>query len=502
MLRKILHKAGEFIMTKTAPQTTEIQYLQRKIGQWLGSKYRRDQINGERYYLGFHDILHRKRTMIGKDGEPVEVHNVPNDKIVDNLYADMVDTKNNYLLSQPVTFVTDNNEFQKELDNIIDSSFLLKLKNIGEGCLNCGISYLYPYYNESGELKFKVFAGHSILPFWKDDEHDEAEMYVRYYEREKKNSITDEIEKRIEVYTPQGIDHYILIGNTLMIDKDNPHEAYFTKGEVAYTWGDKIPLIPFKYNKYEQPLLRRCKSLQDAINLMTSDFCNNMQDDVRSTILVLENYDGENLGELREKLALFGAIKVRSESGARGDVRTLRIEVDSNNYKAILELLKQAMVQNCRSFDSANLRLGGSPNNTQIQSFYMSMDLDANGQIVQFNLSLDKLFYFIKSHLKEIGKGDFMDEKVKVVFNKDMMISESEIMTNLINAGIRIPNKLLLEQCTFINDVDEAMKLLEEEDSKLVDALDPYANVKNKSNNQSNKTNKAAESKLTKGLGK
>lgn len=500
MLRKILHKAGELIMTKTAPQTTEIQYLQRKIGQWLVSKYRRDQINGERYYLGFHDILHRKRTMIGKDGKPVEVHNVPNDKIVDNLYADMVDTKNNYLLSQPVTFVTDNNEFQKELDNIIDSSFLLKLKNIGEGCLNCGISYLYPYYNESGELKFKVFAGHSILPFWKDDEHDEAEMYVRYYEREKKNSITDEIEKRIEVYTPQGIDHYVLIGNTLMIDKDNPHEAYFTKGEVDYTWGDKIPLIPFRYNKYEQPLLRRCKSLQDAINLMTSDFCNNMQDDVRSTILVLENYDGENLGELREKLALFGAIKVRSESGARGDVRTLRIEVDSNNYKAILELLKQAMVQNCRSFDSANLRLGGSPNNTQIQSFYMSMDLDANGQIVQFNLSLDKLFYFIKSHLKEIGKGDFMDEKVKVVFNKDMMISESEIMNNLINAGIRIPNKLLLEQCTFINDVDEAMKLLEEEDKTMMDKLDPYANTK--PNVQSNKTNKAAESKLTKGLGK
>lgn len=489
-------------MEKTAPQTTEIQYLQRKISQWLGSAYRRDQIDGEMYYLGFHDILNRKREMIGKDGNKVEVHNVPNERIVDNLYADMVDTKTNYLLSQPVTFVTENDTFQKELDKIINSNFLLKLKNIGEGCLNCGLSYLYPYYNESGELKFKVFAGHSILPFWVDDEHDEAEMYVRYYEQEKKNSITDEIEKRIEIYTKDGIDHYILVGNILMIDKDNPHEAYFTKDGEDYTWGDKIPIIPFRYNKYEQPLLRRCKSLQDAINIMTSDFCNNMQDDVRTTILVLENYDGENLGELREKLALYGAIKVRSESGARGDVRTLRIEVDANNYNAILALLKQAMVQNCRSFDSANLRLGGSPNNTQIQSFYMSMDLDANGQIVHFNFALEKLFYFIKSHLKAIGKGDFMEETVKVVFNKDMMISESEIMNNLINAGIRIPNKLLLEQCTFINDVGEAMKLLEEEDKVMMDKLDPYANTSNKPNVQSNKTNKAAESKLTKGLGK
>lgn len=127
------------------------------------------------------------------------------------------------------------------------------------------------------------------------------------------------------------------------------------------------------------------------------------------------------------------------------------------------------------------------------------MDLDANGQIVQFKFALEKLFYFIKSHLKAIGKGDFFEDDVKVVFNKDMMISESEIMTNLINAGIRIPNKLLLEQCTFINDVDEAMKLLEEEEKAMVDKLDPYAN---KPTVQSNKTNKAAESKLTKGLGK
>ena len=287
-----------------------------------------------------------------------------------------------------------------------------------------------------------------------------------------------------------------------MIDKDNPHEDYFTKDGVAYTWGDEIPIIPFRYNKYEQPLLRRCKSLQDAINVITSDFVNNMQEDTRNTILVLENYDGENLGEFRQNLATFGVVKVRSESGANGDVRALRIEVDANNYSTVLMLLKQAMVQNCRSFDSANLRLGGSPNNTQIQSFYMSMDMDANGQIVQFNLALDKLFYFIKSHLKAIGKGDFMDEKVKVVFNKDMMISESEIMNTLVSAGVRISNRALLEQVPWINDVDKVVEELKQEDKEMIDKLDPYAGGAKKPTNQPSKTNKAAESKLTKGLGK
>ena len=488
-------------MQITAPRTTEIQWLERKISQWLGSKYRQNQLTSELYYLGFHDILHRKRMMIGEGGNPVEVTNVPNEKIVDNLYADMVDTKNNYLLSQPITFVTENEDFQKELDQILDANFLRKLKNIGEGVLNCGLCYLYPYYNEVGELNFKVFAGHSMLPFWINDEHDGATRYVRYYEREKENSLIDEIEKRIEIYTPECIYNYILVGNKLFVDVDNPKTPYMTKGSVEYTWGDRIPIIPFRYNKHEQPLLNRCKSLQDAINVITSDFVNNMQEDPRNTILILENYDGSDLGEFRRNLATFGVVKVRSESGANGDVRALRIEVDANNYNTVLTLLKQSMVQNCRSFDSANLRLGGSPNNTQIQSFYMSMDLDANGQIVEFNNSLEKLFWFIKNHLKATGKGDYTDEKVKIVFNKDMMISESEIMTNLINAGIRIPNKLLLEQCTFINDVDEAMELLEQEERQMLDKLDPYAN-NNKPKIQSNKTNKSAESKLTKGLGK
>ena len=47
-------------------------------------------LTGERYYKGKHDILYHKRTMIGKDGELEEVHNLPNEKIVDNQYKKMV----------------------------------------------------------------------------------------------------------------------------------------------------------------------------------------------------------------------------------------------------------------------------------------------------------------------------------------------------------------------------------------------------------------------------
>ena len=69
----------------------------------------------------------------------------------------------------------------------------------------------------------------------------------------------------------------------------------------------------------------------DAINTLLSDFTNNMQEDARNTILILRNYDGEDLGKFRENLSAYGAVKVRDDGG----VEKLIVEVNSDNYKAI-----------------------------------------------------------------------------------------------------------------------------------------------------------------------
>ena len=52
-------------------------------------------------YEGFHDILTRKRTIIGEDGKLQEVDNLPNNRLVDNQFALMVDQKTNYLVGKP-----------------------------------------------------------------------------------------------------------------------------------------------------------------------------------------------------------------------------------------------------------------------------------------------------------------------------------------------------------------------------------------------------------------
>ena len=76
-------------------KVTDEEYVIKEINRFMLSKRRKDMIDGEKYYEGKHDILHRKRTIIGKDGKLEEVENLPNNRIVDNQYQKMVDQKNN-----------------------------------------------------------------------------------------------------------------------------------------------------------------------------------------------------------------------------------------------------------------------------------------------------------------------------------------------------------------------------------------------------------------------
>ncbi len=68
--------------------------------------------------------------------------------------------------------------------------------------------------------------------------------------------------------------------------------------EKGYNWS-RIPLVPFRANRYETPLIKGAKSLQDAINTILSNFSDNMQEDTRNTILeilkkaIIENYISE-----------------------------------------------------------------------------------------------------------------------------------------------------------------------------------------------------------------
>lgn len=450
----------ERLVNKSASaRLTDEEFILREINRFKGSNKRKLMVDGERYFDGDHDIIHRHRTVIGVDGELEIVKNLPNNRIVDNQYKKMVNQKNNYLLGQPVTIQCDNEQYEGILKQYFNRRFLRTIRMIGEDSLNCGIAYLFVYYNKDGQLTFKRFDPTEIIVGWEDAEHTTISYFIRVYKTLVYEGKQEKVVEKVEVYDDKGITFFELQNHTL---KPEGHESYFMVGNDAFNW-TRIPLIPFKYNAKEIPLIKMIKSLQDGLNIIESNFQNNMEEDARNTIMVLVNYDGQNLGEFRHNLATYGAVKVRSADGANGDVRTLQVEVNAENYKAIIELFKKAIIENAMGYDAKDDRMAGTPNQMNIQSMYNDIDLDANGMETEYQASFEDLLWFINCHLANTGQGDFENEEVEVIFNRDMLLNEGEVISNIqASVGI-LSDETLIAQHPWVTDVNAELERVQKQ---------------------------------------
>ncbi len=440
------------------------EFIEREITRFKVSKRRWEMLTGERYFQGYHDVLWKKRQGIGEDGELEEIKNLPNNRIVDNQYRKMVNQKTNYLLGQPLTWQSDNQALLDALDKLLGKKFMRLMKNVTKDSLNEGLVWLYPTYDEDGCLVFRKFKAHEIIPGWRDADHTILDYAIRVYPMVSYSAPYEDetIVEKVEVYDDTGISYFELQGGEL-IPEEPFHESYFTvDGVHPFNW-TRIPLIPFKRDSDETPLIRAVKSLQDGLNDILSNFENNMEEDSRNTILVLVNYDGEKLGTFRRNLAQYGAVKVRTVDGAPGDLKTLQIEVKAENYKAILEIFKKAIIENAMGYDAKDDRMQGEPNQMNIQSMYSDIDLDANNMETEFQAAFEELLWFICCHLSNIGAGDFSPDELEIVFNRDLPMNEGEVIQNIRNSVGILSDETLIAQHPWVDDVQAELKRVEKQ---------------------------------------
>ncbi len=463
-------KISNMIIQGAASRMTDTDFLQKEIMRWKHSPHRVMQIKGEMYYGGDHDILRRRRTIIGEAGELEEVTNLPNNRIVDNQYGKLVNQKADYLLGKPFSIECENDVYAERLKKIFNRRFMKTLKNGGKSSMNGGIAWLYPYYNEQGEFSFRLFPGYEIKPYWKDGEHTILDFAIRIFPVVAYEGNEPIVIEKVEVYDLNGVHRYILDGGTLIPDimsdesPDVPHVTMIGgDGKMmGFNWS-KVPLIPIKYNESEVPLLKKVKSLQDGINIMLSDFENNMQEDARNTILVLKNYDGTNLGEFRKNLSTYAAVKVRYDGDTKGGVETLEIKVNAENYKVIVEIFKKALIENGLGYDAKDDRLAGNPNQMNIQSMYSDIDLDADDMETEIQAVFEEILWFVNAHLANTGQGDFDGEEINIIFNRDMMINEGEIIENCSKSVGIISDETIIARHPWVENPQAELERLRKE---------------------------------------
>lgn len=456
-----------------------IKLLELVLREWVNSKERKEQLLAEKYYDGDHDILRRVKKVIGADGQLMPIDNIANNKLVDNQYRKLVDQKTNYVLGKPLSIACEDEKYLTELNKVFNKKVHRQLRTLAQYAVDGGISWLYPYYDAEGNFKLEVFAAHEICPIWKDKAHTELEGALRYYSERIFNNEggVQEITK-VDVFTTEGIEHFRYQGHTLVPDTTSHSDYMYFDGKPA-NW-KRLPIIPFKYNVKEIPLIRAVKGLQDALNQVLSDFQNNMEEDPRTTILVLKNYDGTNIQEFRQNLATYGVIKVTTVDGVQGGVETLNVEVNAANYQAILMQLKRALVENGRGFDAKEERMDGDPNQMNIESMYTDIDLDVNAMETEFQAGFEELKWFIDQYLIHQGKGDFTESDVEFVFNRDIFINEDAKIDNAVKLTGIISQKTQLAHIPWVTNVQHELNQLEEDKKRELAEMDAQMKVEMK----------------------
>lgn len=457
---------------------TDKRFLELEIRAWLHSPARKRQLAAEAYFDGAQDVLHRRRVALDDDGHIKVLDHLPNNRLVNNIYAKMVDQKTNYSFGRPFSFDTEDKGYAKALNSVLGPTFRRVMRNVGEGAWIGGKCWLFPYY-EGGELAFKRFPADEVLPFWADTDHTVLDAAVHVYavlEYDETEVAKDVV--KVEVMHGGGVDCFTLRDDgTLEPDPEARSGPYITAPdpetgeETGYNW-ERIPLVCFKSSQHEIPLLSKVKCLQDAYNSIVSNFANQMEEDVHSTILVIKNYDGEDLGRVRANLATYGIIKVRSFEGSEGGVNTLQIEVNSENYKTLLSILKDAIIENARGYDAKDDRMSGNPNQMNIQSMYSDIDLDANGIETEFQAAMEELLWFVNRHLANTGKGDFEGTEVKVIFDRDVLINETEAINNCkASVGI-LSDETIVKMHPWVTDPEQELQRIKKEKEEAM--ADPY----------------------------
>lgn len=426
------------------------------LNDYRSSKDYEEIVTSYEYYNNRQEILYKKRLGIGEvKGTREVIENLPNNKIMRNQYAVLVDQKKNYLLTRPIGVSSENKSYQEKLqEELFDFKFHKLIKSVGRDSLLANMGYIYPYIDKEGNFKLMKFDPLEIIPIWEDKLHTWLQGFIRFYKTVDYEEHETEI---VEYYHMWGIDRYEEVNGELVLREQEP---YFMIGDEIGNWG-RIPLIYFRMDEQEQPLLNRVKALQDAINSILSRFMDTMDEDSRNTILVLKNIGGHNeqdLKRIRREINRSGIIAFSSNpQTGNADVSTLSVDIDISNYETVLEILIRSLIEVGRGVDTNSELFQKAVNQMTIQSLYTNIDLDANEMETEYKVSLDILLYFYNYY-----KG-YDHQDVKFTFDRNILINETATIENAQRSIGVISNRTIMRNHPWVEDIAEEEKQVAKE---------------------------------------
>ena len=412
------------------------------------------------------DYYHNK-TLIKETGVvPKTKSNVlrnADNRIAHNFHQLLVDEKVAYMFTYPILIDVDDNEaINERVDDVLGQEFTRKMKDLGVEASNTGCAWLHYWANEKNEFKYEKVESEQIIPFYSDDlERELIEVLRTYKVVEYDDNLTAIEFIVVEDWTKDTFDQY-----KFRYTIDGQDESQL-KG-IRHNFG-RVPFIPFANNSDETSDLIKYKDLVDLYDRVVSGYANDIED-IQEVMWIVTNYDGKS-GDFLKDVKKYKTIFLEDEGdGAKGDVKTLSVEIPVEARNSLLELLKKQIYESGQGLQQDNENFGNA-SGVALKFFYRKLELKAGLLETEFRESINKLVEAILDfyHLPH--------KKISQVWSRNMIASDletSQIATQ--SVGI-IPEKLILQNHPWVDDVDEAERLLEEEEKSKMDMFNSYPDM-------------------------
>lgn len=475
----VLTDAGNLKPTVPADISAEanIDFINAYLTQWEGSEQRQFMDVCEKYYANKNDVLNNRRKVIGRseNNEAIlkESKVLANNKLCHNFLQKLTKQKLGYVISRKFTIDLEkpDDELGKQMIEDVSKyytkNFHKTIKNCARDAVVNSLGWLQVYYDEQGNLRFKRIPSREVAPIWTDIDHEELSGIIRKYAVDDYSSGKKVEHKYVEYYTKDAVYYYeynsdgnLIVDTTLFETGVGPH--YFsnsvdTGNYIGEVWG-KVPFIPFKYNSDETTLLAKIKTLIDDYDKKTSEVSNNIED-LPNSILVIKNYDGESKEEFVQNKNEYRTIFVQGDGGAESIETPLSIDqIDLH-----LQRLREDIYEFGQGVNTADKDIRDT-SGVALRFLYADLDMDCADWTPELECSIMSALDFILLDIKRLTGKDYSSVEYSILFNTDIIINETETITNCFTSKGIISDKTIAANHPWTRNVDKEMSDMKTED--------------------------------------
>jgi len=386
----------------------------------------------EKYYLGNQNILWK----------PTVDVSLPNNRIVTNFCAVIVDFYNTYLLGRPIQYKSSNATLLESIKSIMEYNDAHETDMENNQNANIfGVGSEQLYIDKNGDIRFKSVDYRDTAFIYNRDLEGALNSVIKYFKYNASDArYVCEVWDKTECRTYELNESF---SSLRLIQR------------VGHAFGD-VPFVEYPNNNTKLSSFAKIVTLQDAYNTLTSSEIDDYEAFVDS-FLAIYNASGteqEDIDGMKKNRVLL----LDGESRAEWLVKNSNpVQIQQIKKDIVSDIHKVASLP-----DLSDQNFASNASGVAIKYKMVGAENVAAKQERKFKKGLQRRLELLVRYLNltETTQYDYRD--VEITFNRNMIGADLEIAQLIALIGDRIPIQNLATQLSFITESD--MELIKARD--------------------------------------